>query len=510
MSFMGGVSLLILGVALILGLVGLPSRAVFTTAGLLTLVFWLLPDKQFTQLFGDYDGDFEMFFVSGLFMVISATLVLAQNDRLLLGAINRLGGIFQSELPSFRLGIAYPGAARGRTGMTIAMFSLIVFSLVMLATISLNFSNAFLSDASTAGWDVRGDTASAAPIDDFTATLKQNGVDTSQFAAVGVLTSPPTTDVDARVSGEEEWKSAEVLGMNPEFVEATDWIFGNHAEGYETDQAIIDALLNDPNVAVIDSFTISGEDGMENDSSLPAISSIDPDEETFEPVTVDLEGSDGNPHEVTIIGVIDPSLSSFRGIYANRATTAAIYGQPVVTSYRIQLADPDQSEEVAKEIESALLSYGVQGTSILAQLEDDQSKTNGFFLIIQSFMGLGMLVGVAAIGVIAFCNVVDRRQQIGVLRALGFQRGQVSLSFLVESAYIVGLGVTSGTALGLMLARNLFTSGEIAEFGNVGFVAPWDTVRVVLSLAIGAALLMTWLPARQASRIAPAEALRYE
>jgi putative ABC transport system permease protein len=415
------------------------------------------------------------------------------------------------------LGIAYPGAARGRTGMTVAMFSLIVFSLVTIATINLNFSNAFLSDASTAGWDVRGSTVNAAQFEDFETTLQQRGVDTSDYEAVGVLTAPSTTEVHARVPGEdvdeqenERWKKARVLGMDAGYITATNWDFGNRAEGYESDQAILDALMNDANVAIVDSFTVSGGDDMDSGDDSLAIPNIDLDEETFAPVTMELEGADGEAHEVTIIGVLDPSLSSFEGIYTNQATTDAIYGRPELTSYQIQLAGDDRSEEVAREIEAALLPYGVQGTSIQAILEEDQQENNGFFLILQAFMGLGMLVGVAAIGVIAFRNVVDRRQQIGVLRALGFQQNQVSLSFLIESAFIVGLGVVSGTALGLTLARNLMTSGEIAEAGNIDFVVPWDTVSVVLALAVGAALLMTWLPARQASRIAPAEALRYE
>ena len=50
--------------------------------------------------------------------------------------------------------------------MTIAMFSLIVFSLVMFATINQNFVNLFLGDEANAGWDVRADSHSANPIGD--------------------------------------------------------------------------------------------------------------------------------------------------------------------------------------------------------------------------------------------------------------------------------------------------------------------------------------------------------
>jgi ABC-type antimicrobial peptide transport system permease subunit len=59
------------------------------------------------------------------------------------------------------------------------------------------------------------------------------------------------------------------------------------------------------------------------------------------------------------------------------------------------------------------------------------------------------------------------------------------------------------------LARNLFTSDD---FGgpDATFVVPWTIVIAILLVTIVAALLMTWVPARQASRVAPAEALRYE
>ena len=53
----------------------------------------------------------------------------------------------------------------------------------------------------------------------------------------------------------------------------------------------------------------------------------------------------------------------------------------------------------------------------------------------------------AAVGVIAFRSVVERRQQIGILRAIGYQRSMVSLSFMIETAFMVVLGVLSGTIL---------------------------------------------------------------
>lgn len=71
------------------------------------------------------------------------------------------------------------------------------------------------------------------------------------------------------------------------------------------------------------------------------------------------------------------------------------------------------------------------------------------YVLLRGFIGLGLVVGIAALGVIAARSVLERRQQIGMMRALGFQRGQVRLVFLIESSFIALLGIGAGVALGL-------------------------------------------------------------
>jgi putative ABC transport system permease protein len=124
-------------------------------------------------------------------------------------------------------------------------------------------------------------------------------------------------------------------------------------------------------------------------------------------------------------------------------------------------------------------------------------------------MGMGLLVGTAAVGVIAFRSVVERRQEIGMLRAIGFQRGAVALGLLLETSFIAILGIASGIGLALLLAYNLLSSEELGNI-DMGFVVPWWQLALVAAFAYGASFLMTVVPARQASGIAIAEALRYE
>ena len=224
---------------------------------------------------------------------------------------------------------------------------------------------------------------------------------------------------------------------------------------------------------------------------------------------VELAAADGSTHKVTIIGVINQKVGSLNGLYTSQEMIDATYPHVTSTSYYVALKDESQAEDVAKTIEASLLQNGVQGVSIRDELEEQQKEESGFFYLIEGFMALGLVVGVAAVGVISFRSVVERREQIGVLRALGFQRGLVSLSFLIETVFIVGMGILAGTLLGVVLAYNMFVSDDGAGSG-ASFMVPWQVISVILVATMSVALVMSWLPSRQAAGISPAEALRYE
>jgi putative ABC transport system permease protein len=148
--------------------------------------------------------------------------------------------------------------------------------------------------------------------------------------------------------------------------------------------------------------------------------------------------------------------------------------------------------------------------SIKAEMDDQMALSRGFFYLMQGFMGLGLVVGIAAVGVIAFRTVVERRQQIGMLRAIGYSRGQVALSFLLESSFITILGIVTGLGLAIVLSYFLITSESMSNLGLKGFYVPWIEIIPISFFAYVAALVMTFIPARQAASIPIAEALRYE
>ncbi len=173
----------------------------------------------------------------------------------------------------------------------------------------------------------------------------------------------------------------------------------------------------------------------------------------------------------------------------------------------VALEDPGESKAIAREIEGSLLTIGAQADSLKQLVDDQQALQRNFFLLMQGFMGLGLFVGIAAVGVIAFRTVVERRQQIGMLRAIGYQRNMVALSFIIESSFVTLLGIGSGVAMAIWLSYFLLTSNE---FPVVDYVVPWGQIAFISGLAFFASLVMTYIPSRQAAGVPIAEALRYE
>jgi putative ABC transport system permease protein len=212
---------------------------------------------------------------------------------------------------------------------------------------------------------------------------------------------------------------------------------------------------------------------------------------------------------VTIIGVINTKIGTLFGLYANQTTIQGYFPSVSATMYYVKIQDHQQAATMAREIERALLVNGVQAVSIRQELEDFQQQSRAFLYLMEGFMALGLIIGVAAVGVIAFRSVVERRPQIGVMRAIGFQPGQVALAFLVETGFIVGSSVIIGSALGLALGHNVFTSDRWGS-STATYIIPWGIVAVIVVATIVAAELMAWIPANRATHLPPAEALRYE
>ena len=133
---------------------------------------------------------------------------------------------------------------------------------------------------------------------------------------------------------------------------------------------------------------------------------------------------------------------------------------------------------------------------------------NQFFYLFDAFMALGLIIGIAGLGIITIRSVHERRQEIGMMRAIGFKRRMVLSSFIIETSTISLLGILIGTFLGIFTGFIIWRD----NFNQLDFefLINWQPILIMVLAAFVFTLISIIPASRKASKIPPAEALRYE
>jgi putative ABC transport system permease protein len=509
-----GVSLVLMSLVPLLRLAGVSERVAFTGCGLGVLVFLLLPWRVIELLFGDLAMDFTTWIVSGLLIVIATVWVIVFNADLLLGGVMRVLGRFKGLAPVLRMSISYPLSARFRTGTTLAMFTLVVFTLVTGMASNGSFVRAINADEYGGGYQVRAGTVGAGTIDNMATALKSTpGVDSADFTAVG---SQSVLAVEAKQVG--SGRPAEtylVRGLDAPFLEHTTFGLGQLGAGYEREQEVWDAVGTTPGLAVVDSTIVPRRDNW-NFGPMPdfTLTGFYFEEGKLDPITIQvLDKQTGKKAQLTVVGILkDTAPVEMLGISTSQETLETAFpGRVDPTIHYYDLASGVDSREAAAQLESAFLENGLDAQSIDEVVDDVVAANMTFNRLIQGFIGLGLLVGVTALGVISARAVVERRQQVGVMRAIGFRRQMVQAAFLLESSFVALTSIVVGTILGLILAWNIIDDQrQQPSWESLELIIPWSNLLLIFAVVYAVAIVATVLPARRASRIRPAEALRYQ
>ncbi|MCY4583758.1 MAG: FtsX-like permease family protein [Chloroflexi bacterium] len=509
-----GLSLVVVGVPLALNHAArLPERVAYTAAGVLIVLLWLLPIDWEDYGLPRFNAGIEIFILSGVIVVIGAVWVVVYNAGSLSNLITAVAGRGRTLSPIVRTAMAYPMANRFRTGMTLAMFSLVIFTLSVLGFVDAALDKAYEDTRQfSGGFDVTANASFTNPVGDLAARVEESpALDAGEFAAIGAMSGLPVR-IRQQDTGQElqDWF---VTGVDAAYAEATTYGFDLRDERYPDDRAVWRALAAGEEVAVVSAAMVPAATDFEQggpDFSFQ-LEGFQRDGDVLPEVYVEVyDSAEQQMARLRVIGVMKESAFFARTVTTGHGTLQRL--APVelpYLNYEIVLNDPSRAEAVAAALEEEFVEHGVQASSLAKTVRDFTALNRTFSRLVQGFMGLGLVVGIAALGVIAARSVVERRVQIGILRAIGFRSGMVQLAFLVESSFIALLGIVVGLGLGFGLSIDIIR--EVGEsFENVTYAIPWETVILVIVVAYGASLLTTYLPARQASNIYPAEALRYD
>lgn len=329
-------------------------------------------------------------------------------------------------------------------------------------------------------------------------------------ASDGVESVLAVTEFEALISQSGVNDFAEVRGIDAQFSEA---IAGN--QGARA-QELLDRLQATPDGAIIDSRLAArlGLSGTQ-ELNLTAIDSL-------------LRQSDVQSQGFKVLGFADfGAYGGGQTVLINRAAALSLSGSRGQTKLQLTLVDLFESENIASQIAELA---PVKGDSDLV-IETWQQAQSGLFdaLAMEKFLTGLMLMMIVMIGAVNIVStlvmaVAEKTSDIAILRTMGASSGAIMRSFIMQGGVSGVLGTFFGAGLGVFIALFLAPIGLALESAlgallgqpNLLLVSHlqtkllWSEVLLVCGLALLISLLATLYPAFRASRIAPAEVLRYE
>jgi lipoprotein-releasing system permease protein len=196
-------------------------------------------------------------------------------------------------------------------------------------------------------------------------------------------------------------------------------------------------------------------------------------------------------------------------------TAARMVGGSPTDHLELRVADIYEAPQIADEITKALgSSYITQDWSSM-----NQSLYSALYLEkIAMGIGIGLIVGVAALNIVAslILLVMEKTRDIAILKTMGASARSVMLIFLIQGMVIGTIGTIVGASLGAVTAgaldryRLISIPGDVYQVTYLPFHVQGRDLLFIVVGAVVVCFFATLYPSRQAARLDPAQALRYE
>lgn len=490
--FISGLSLMVFGACIFMRrFTG--DRVAFSVAGFGILFIWAI--DSFVKVYPDYKGDLELFILSGLFLVSASLMIVMFNSELIIKALTYIVGKGKATQAVVKTAVSYSLYSKFRTGMTMAMFALVIFTITTMSMIVGMFGTNIerqVQDAS-GGYEIYAYCKKHSPIYD----IKSQISNTTLEPKIDRLSAPLTGDV--LIGNQTDFfgrpLTYRIIGVDDDFIDQNRFKFSKLLPEYKDAKEAWKAIKDNSSLIIVDASVLGFEYG-------PPVGFFTTDVGK----EVELKDRHGNITEKRVIGIIDTIY--IQGIFSYDEYVRDEFNITTSTLFLFSVAKGYDADDVADEIEEMFIMNGMDAVVLETMIREGIKSMNQFFDLFNAFLGLGLIVGIAGLGIITMRSVHERRQEIGMMRALGFKRKMVLATFLLETSVISILGILIGTLLGIFVGYIIWEDGLDEE--GFEFYINWEPIVTVFIIAFVATLLCTIPASLKASKVAPAEALRYE
>ncbi len=486
-------------------------------------LLWTMALAPFDPIRSSMEPNELAFIVLGITQVAAGVMVLTSLAPLFVKRLSKSRWVTKRAGPIGAVALAHPLAAPWRSAVVMGMFSITMFSVVVLSGYTAQFdtySTGFVEEAE-GEFELMIASSRSRPID-IDSDPDSWGLDADlaeQIDAAGRVAR-----ATAFLEDDEGQRIPYILrGVDRGFIEhgGLPLYAWDGALGSTSDDAW-ESIGRFNNIVFLDaSFGLeSAADG----SGLSPMQLSIGDEITI----VDFSNPK-NTLRVTVGGFLEQSSYLFSpGVWmASDSVTGQFSGE--VTRMYVSLADdaepfdaeyskidvsgqgksPDVRRaalELEDALQQALVDDGVVVDTVVEDIMIIQGLVLAILALFEGYLAVGLIVGVAGIGVVTVRNVSERKRSVGMLRALGFQRRHVLGVFVIEVTWLAVVGLLNGLLMGYGFHRMLYES-IWAEQG-AAFLFPWGRVLALLLGCWLVVLLATMAPVRKAANIPPSAALR--
>jgi putative ABC transport system permease protein len=510
-GWMIGLPFLFIGGAMV-GYKWISFRAAITVAGILIILFMIPPFDYPIISDADYSGA-EAFILSGVFLVLAGIFIVMFNSEYILKALQATLGRGKSTRAVLKTAISYPMNNKFKTAMTLGMFALIIFTvtvIAMIASMQASQTDAMLIEQS-GGYDVIGVTNPRTPFSNLTENNLPQELQDIEIEQLETLSQAIVTLVEYdRKEGQgsdfgpsaavDKMEQYSLTGVSDSFLSDNGYTLMERGKNYKSDREAWEALKVNSSYCIVDGnrLAVAGLviGGPPSDAGGVYVGGT---------ITITDFLGQNKTRVLEVIGIMDQTFF-INGIFVQKEMVKKEYGG-VDNLVVMKLGPNEDAESVAKRFEKSYLELGLQTFDMKGVINAILKLANNMMYLMEGFLGIGLLVGIAGIGIISYRNVIERRQQIGMLRAIGFKKSMITKSFLIETSFITLLAILIGILLGIGIGWTIYKDG-FQEMG-ASFTVPWMNLLAIAAIAYIATLIFTFYPSLKAAKIPPAEALRY-